>query len=83
MLKVRCYSGYKANERPVSFFLGDKEFQVKEILDRWYGPDYSYFKVKTSDENIYILKYDENKDFWELEFYRKEKVASGGSHLNG
>ncbi len=69
MLKVNCYSGYKANERPVSFCLGDKEFQVKEILDRWYGPDYSYFKVKASDENVYILKYDENKDFWELEFY--------------
>ncbi|HCJ67055.1 MAG TPA: hypothetical protein DHV62_06960 [Elusimicrobia bacterium] len=71
MLKVNCYSGYRANERPVSFSLGEKEFQVKEILDRWYGPDYQYFKVKADDENIYILKYDENKDFWELEFYRE------------
>jgi len=71
MLKVKCYSGYKANERPVSFSIEEKEFQVKEILDHWYGPDYTYFKVKADDENIYILKYSEHEDSWELEFYRK------------
>lgn len=71
MLKVNCLSGYKANERPVSFSIGEKEFQVKEILDRWYGPDYAYFKVKTDVGNIYILKYNEQKDHWELEFYQK------------
>lgn len=74
MLKIRCCSGYKANERPVSFYLGDKEFQVKEILDLWYGPDYAYFKVKTDVGSIYILKYNEQKDYWELELYLR-KIA--------
>ena len=71
MVKVKCYSGYRLNERPVSFSIGEKEFQVKEILDRWYGADYAYFKVRADDGNIYILKYDEHQDSWELEFYQR------------
>ena len=72
---VECHSGYKANERPLSFTLGDRKFVVKELLDQWYGPDYTYFKVRADDDNIYILKYDERKDEWSLEFFKtKEKT---------
>ncbi len=72
---VECHSGYKANERPLSFTLDDRKFAVKELLDQWCGIDYTYFKVRADDDNIYILKYDERKDEWSLEFFKvKEKT---------
>ncbi|HWP92544.1 MAG TPA: hypothetical protein VNN20_10155 [Thermodesulfobacteriota bacterium] len=72
---VECYSGYKGNERPLSFSLGDRKFTVEELLDQWYGTDYTYFKVRADDDNIYILKYVEHEDEWSLEFFKaKEKT---------
>jgi hypothetical protein len=71
IIQVTCYAGYRGNERPVRFSIGEKEYEVKEIVDRWYGPDYSYFKVRADDGNSYIIKYDEAADEWELEFFRK------------
>lgn len=67
---VECHSGYKANERPLSFSLNNRKYAVTELLDQWYGPDYIYFKVLTDDENTYILKYDEHSDEWFLTFYK-------------
>jgi hypothetical protein len=71
-LKVQCYSGARANEKPVSFILGEKQFVINDIVDRWYGPDYLYFKVRADDGNSYILRYDERHDQWELEMFQKK-----------
>ena len=73
-ISVKCYSGYKANERPVSFNLGDKSFKVEKIIDKWYGVEYTYFKLLADDANIYILKYDEHDDQWELNFFQNRKL---------
>jgi len=73
MLKVKCYSDYKVNQRPVSFTINEKEFFIKEIVDQWYGPEYLYFKVKDKNNDTYILRYNEAQDLWELEFFEKEK----------
>lgn len=68
MVEVECYSGYKADERPISFTIHGHKFQIKEILDRWYGQDYEYFKVTADDGNDYILKHHRNDDSWSLEY---------------
>ena len=37
-----------------------------ETLDRWYGRDYCYIKVKSRDESVYILplaKYEASATF--------------------
>jgi len=73
MLKVKCYSDYKANQRPVSFCINKREFLIKEIIDQWYSPGCLYFKVRDKDSHIYILKYVQERDLWELEFFEKEK----------
>jgi len=70
-VRVSAYSGYKANERPTSFVLGDHSYQVEEILDQWYGPDAIYFKVRANDRNVYILKYDSVAEEWSLESFRQ------------
>lgn len=71
-LKVECYSGYKADERPLRFLLGERWYRVEDVTDRWYGPGYSYFRVKAEDGNLYVLRLDECTQEWTLVSYRAE-----------
>lgn len=75
-IRVECYSGYKANERPVRFYIGERALEVKELLDRWYGEDHDYFKLLASDANTYILKYDRFEDQWELSSHSSRHLSS-------
>ena len=67
VIHVSCYSGYKADERPISFTLLGRELMVEEIIDRWYGPNNSFFKVLANDTKVYLIKYDQDEDQWTLE----------------
>lgn len=69
-VEVHAYSGYKANEKPRSFVLNERRYQVEEVCDQWYGPDSSYFKVRADDQNLYILQYKPALDEWSLESFR-------------
>ena len=55
-IEVVCRSGYKADERPIRFRLGDRDYMVEELLDQWYGPEDIFFKVRADDGNAYILR---------------------------
>ncbi len=63
-IDVVAYSGYKANERPVLFVLDDQKKEVKEIKDRWFGPDHDCFKVLADDGCVYLLKWQRSSDKW-------------------
>jgi hypothetical protein len=39
ILTVQSYAGRKADEQPVRFQLGEREYVVEEVVDKWYGPD--------------------------------------------
>jgi len=67
VINVSCYSGYKANERPIDFTVRGRRLIVEEIMDRWYGVDHSYFKVFANDHKIYLIRYDQDEDLWTLE----------------
>jgi hypothetical protein len=79
-LKVECYSGHKADERPLRFSIISSEtnradatpriHEVKEILDQWYGPEYQCFKVLADDGNLYILRHNFHEDTWTLDSFR-------------
>ena len=66
MIKVECYSGHKADERPVSFLLDGNKIMVEEIIDRWRGPEFEFFKVLADDGKAYLLKYNFRGE-WMLE----------------
>jgi|GEM_PF-483753 hypothetical protein len=76
-IRVICYHGHKANERPLKFFIGDKVLEVRELLDRWYGENDDYFKVLADDGNTYVLKYSRDEDRWELALYTSPKLHQG------
>ena len=77
LIKVEAYSGYKADERPLSFAIGERVFRVEEILDRWYGEDYEYFKLKADDGCTYIIRYNRAEDEWELTMMESPPTSSG------
>ncbi len=66
LLRVECYSGYRADERPEAFWLRERRIAIREILDRWLGEDHAYFKVTGEDGVLYILRRDDRDDQWEL-----------------
>src|ERR1700731_3725291 len=68
-LRVECYAGAKADERPVRFQLGERDYIVDEVLDQWYGPDDAFFKVRTDDGNLYILRRSISADEWHLRLF--------------
>ncbi|MFC1579377.1 hypothetical protein ACFL4N_00520 [Thermodesulfobacteriota bacterium] len=64
IVSVMGYSGYRLNERPLSFVLDGRELQVVNIIDRWHGEDYEYFKLLADDGRVYLLKWDRLDDAW-------------------
>jgi hypothetical protein len=72
-IRVECYAGYRADQRPLRFALGVKTLQVMEVADQWYSPANIYFKVLAEDGNVYVLRHDESHDTWTLEAFRSGK----------
>ena len=76
-LKVSCYAGYRGEEEPREFSIGERRVHVVELLDRWISPDHRYFKIIGSDGDTYILRHDVATNQWELTMYaRKPKSMS-------
>jgi hypothetical protein len=72
-LRVECYAGYKADEKPTRFYIGEGRYEVEEVLDQWYSPNDTYFRVRADDGNIYVLRHTEHgsEDVWTLESFRR------------
>ena len=70
-IQVECYAGYKADQRPLRFTMGDQKLEVSEVEDQWYSPTSRHFRVRASDGNVYILRHDEEQDRWSLDAFRR------------
>jgi hypothetical protein len=69
-VKVKCYAGYRADERPVRLELDEQELEIDAVEDRWYSPGESYFRVRVTGGDRYVLRHVEAQDVWTLEAYR-------------
>jgi hypothetical protein len=38
-VQVECYSGRKADEKPIRFRVDEQEYVIEELLDQWYGQE--------------------------------------------
>jgi len=76
ILHVECYSGYKADERPLRLNLKNEPREVVAIEDRWYSPGATYFRVLVDDGDRYLLRHEEAQDIWSLAGYRAAVVGS-------
>jgi hypothetical protein len=66
-VEVLCYAGRKADERPIRFRMGDRDYMVEEIVEQWYGPDHGFYKVRADDRNVYLLSLHRSTGTWEVE----------------
>ncbi len=53
---VQCYAGYKGEQKPQRFLLGEHWLEVEEILKEWREPTAVFFRVRASDGRIYVLR---------------------------
>jgi hypothetical protein len=77
-VRVECYAGYRGDQRPVRFVLGEQGYRVWEIEDQWYSPGVIYFRVRADDGNLYVLRHDEVQDVWMLEGFRAQSSERPG-----
>jgi len=63
---VRCFAGYRENERPLSFLVDDREIEVRTILDSWREPDHLFFRVEAEDGRVYEIRHHEYDDLWQV-----------------
>jgi hypothetical protein len=71
---VECYAGYRGEETPRRFHIGERAFEIERIVDAWLAPDHRYFKVRTRDGELCILRHDVAAGGWELTLFQR---ASG------
>jgi hypothetical protein len=65
-IRVECYAGYRGEQEPRAFWLGERRIAAVEILDRWIAPDHRYFRIRGDDGHVYILRSDVVNSEWTL-----------------
>ena len=63
-IEVKCYSGYTYAERPISFIIQGKDYQIESIEKEWREPGERWFLVITGDNKYFKLCYNEAHDEW-------------------
>ena len=56
-----------SNERPRQFTLDEEICEIAAVLNQWYQPYATFFKVQTVERKTYLLRYDEETDEWTLQ----------------
>ena len=70
-IRVECYAGYRGEQEPLAFWLGERRLAVHAVVDRWFAPTQRWFKVDADDGNMYVLRHDDASGDWEIAAYRR------------
>ena len=65
-IRVECYTGHRGEQEPCAFWLGERRFEVVDLIDRWLEPAHRHFKVKVDDGRMFILRHDTSSGDWDL-----------------
>jgi len=70
-LNVHCSRDARGDEIPVRLDFDDRTVLVAEILDRWPGQAYCYFKIRGEDGSLYVIRHNEEHGTWELTLFQR------------
>ena len=70
---AETYTDCDGVEMPRRVHLDDREIDVIENIDQWYGHDYRYFEVKSSAGDFYILRFDATETEWDLTMFQSAR----------
>ena len=73
-VRVECYSGHRGEETPRRFYLAGRCVEVAEVLDRWLAPEHRYFKLRSAENDLYILRHQTSSFDWELTLFEAGAV---------
>ena len=65
-LKVNCYSGHTYAESPRSFEWDGVAYEVDEIEKTWREPGERHFQVRTRENKLFELCYNETQKQWSI-----------------
>ena len=74
-IRVEACEGHRGEPTPRRFYLGARQVDVAEVVDRWLGDDRRYFKVRGDDGDFYILRHEPLHDRWELTLFASAASA--------
>ncbi len=64
--RVECHSDQTYAERPRAFYWQDQRLEVAAILSSWRTPQGKHFLVRTPQDQVFALFYDEHNDTWDV-----------------
>lgn len=64
--QVECYSGTRYGERPLNFTVHDTSYVIKVVEKSWRTPSALHFLVRTEDDEMFELAYEEAADEWRV-----------------
>jgi hypothetical protein len=64
---VECRSDSEYAERPIALHWQEQRLEIVEILSRWRSPAGKCFRVRTVDNQIFELTYNETTDRWQIQ----------------
>lgn len=63
---VECHSGFDYAERPKAFVWEEARLEIVSVDARWRVPGAKFFRVRTKDERVFELIFDELNDEWQV-----------------
>lgn len=64
---VEVHSGYRYGERPLALHWEGQRLDVEAVIASWRMPQGLRFRVRTADQRLFELTYQEASDQWEIQ----------------
>ena len=53
--------------------IGNEMVEVADVEDRWYSPGATYFRVRLTNGDRYVVRREDAQDVWTLEAFRSPR----------
>lgn len=78
-VRVGCHAGYRGDETPRRFHLGGRTIEIAEVVSRWKEPGALFFRIRSDEGRIYVLRKDEQAGRWDVPEVGSWRGSSGST----